>query len=301
MLKRSPKDRDSSRDSRRFPRQKQTDVDHLFSQNRSTWEDELCLLTPRCCVVWPSRQARQDDLYISTLPTITSRVKYIWYWEAMERMFEFIIEIKLLCSLVEHESVVALDRFSDTLSQMRRELLDEKFRLRRRELANLSRDAANLSRLVALSHGLSTSQTWSRAEYAASKADYLMEQLSVPELLQHAETNVKNMTDLINHQDELYLANLSERSNAENRRLNGLFSFLSVILVIYALPSFWADSQELFAQSGSFSWGAQIFDITYWFGSFLAPVILLYGLYWFIRSRTRRLRELELPGRNRRR
>ena len=51
-----------------------------------------------------------------------------------------------------------------------------------------------------------------RAEHAAEKARSFMDKLDIPQLIDHAETNVDNMTNLINHQDELYLANLSSRA-----------------------------------------------------------------------------------------
>ncbi|MEM8858346.1 MAG: hypothetical protein AAGD96_08500 [Chloroflexota bacterium] len=255
LLKKPSKNQNenSSIDSRRFPDQNQLIVDQIFETNFSTWNDELCLLTPRCCVVWPSRSAKNEYLYISSLPTTTSQVKYLWYWEAMERMIEFVVEIKLLSSLLEQESVLALNRFSATLSQMRHGLLNGngEFDLKREEMLDLTNDAANLSRLVGLCRGLSTPQTWSRAEYASRKAAFFMRQLNIPDLIDHAETNVDNMTNLINHQDELYLASLSKKGNDQSRRLSVWFFIVSIIfsfiLLVYSLPSFWVDALGLFA------------------------------------------------------
>ena len=276
------------KDTRRFPRQNSEKVDRVFEQNFSTWEDELCLLTPRCCVIWPSRNARNDYLYISTLPTATSRVKYLWYWDAMERMIEFVIEVKLLSNLVELESVKALNRFSETLNEMRLGLLEERSDFKREKLSILAKDATNLSRLVGLSRRLSTPQTWSRAEYAAGKATYFMGQLNIPQLINHAETNVDNMTNLINHQDELYLANLSERSNKSNQRLTTTLFLASLALLIFSLPSFWVDATGLFAPDvpsiAAPRSNLQIITlITYWFGNIGTVGIFGYFIYRGIR------------------
>lgn len=284
MLKQQPSDNiegQPQKDTRRFPPQNKDKVDEIFQSNFSTWSDELCLLTPRCAVIWPSKNARKDYIYISTLPTTTSKVKYVWYWGAMERMIEFIVEIKLLASLVELESVEALNRFSRTLNRMRRELLEEKPALRRQELAILAEDATNLSRLVGMSRRLSTAQTWSRAEYSAVKATYFMQQLNIPLLIQHAETNVDNMTNLINHQDELYLASLAERNNKSNRTLTRNLFIASLALLIYTLPSFWVDSNGLFAENLAYITLPTTIDrtsvpyFTYWLGNIGALGIIL--------------------------
>lgn len=282
MLKRPNLPEGSQKDVRRFPRQNRQMVNRLFQKNGSTWNDELCLLTQRSAVIWPSRHARNEDLYISTLPTTTSRVKYIWYWDAMERMLEFIIEVKLLSGLVERESVEALNEFSEALSQMRRDLLAGNLDLRRERLVDLANEAANLSRLVGLCHGLSTPQTWSRAEYAIGKAKHFMNLLEIPALIDHAETNLDNMTNLINHQDELYLANLSERNNRANRRLTIAFFIASVILVVYSLPSFWFDTVGLFDTQPEqhMMWDGLVIFV-YWIGNIL-PILLVAGGAFYI-------------------
>lgn len=289
MLKKAthPAEDSTGRDTKRFPRQTQAAIDKLFKNDYSSWDDELCLITPGCTVIWPSRKSQDHYLYISTLPTATSQVKYVWYWDAMERMIEFIVEIKLLANLIELKSLESLNKFSLTLNELRLGILEEQTKFELKELADLANEATNLSRLVSLARRLSTPQTWSRAEYAAEKARHFMIQLDIPTLINHAETNVDNMTALINHQDELYLANVSER-NTKNGQARTLTLFLiSLGLIVYSLPSFWVDTAGLFAPDLPKLQATPFFDLlavantTYKLGNLLLVPIGIY-LVWSI-------------------
>ncbi|MBU0511643.1 MAG: hypothetical protein KJ638_08070 [Chloroflexi bacterium] len=270
--------------SRKFPRQRISHVDDIMNADKASWVDELCLLTPRASVIMPSRQARDDELFISTLPAATSQVKYLWYWEAMERMLEFIIEARVLVQLVERNSANLMQDFVKMLRQTRFTLLRGGIDIDREHLLRLSNQAANLSRLAGLGQGLSNPQLWGRAEFAVEKARYLFEQLGVPLLLQHIERNVNHINDLINHFDELYLAALSERGSKQSFWISAGLAGVSLAFILYTLPSFWADLQSL---------GFDIFNTPRWksilhfterIGYYLAPIILFASLLIIGRS-----------------
>jgi preprotein translocase subunit SecG len=50
----------------------------------------------------------------------------------------------------------------------------------------------------------------------------------------------------VNHIDELYIADLSEKSNENANWLSMLFAAASLTLTILILPSFWADIMQAF-------------------------------------------------------
>ena len=118
--------------------------------------------------------------------------------------------------------------------------LNERFRS-----ADKVERVANMSRLLGLGLSLSTPTVWGRAEFAVENARLLMRRQDVPQLMGHAERNVANLNELINHIDELYLADLSESNNRLSFYLSMLLAGLSLSVIVFTVISFWADSNQL--------------------------------------------------------
>lgn len=263
---------------RQFPKHRINHVNQVFKLDTATWIDELCLLTPRAALIMPSRHFSQHELFISTLPTSTSKVMYQWYWEALERMLEFIIEVRVLAQLVERASARALTDFVKTSRETRASVVNEEMQVDYHGLTQLSEQAANLSRLVSICQTLSNPQVWSRAEYAANKARHLLHQLSVPTLLTHAERNVNNMTNLLNHVDDLYIALISKRSSQLTFWLSAGLAGVSLIVILYSLPSFWADIDQLEDTIITATIRESVLPFITQLGNSLAPFVILVSL-----------------------
>jgi hypothetical protein len=231
--------------TRRFPRHRQSYIESVFENDITSWTDELCLLTSRAAIIIPAWNSKQDELFVSTLPATTSRIGYTAYWDAVERMIELLLEIRTLAQLVERSSADALQNLNDVIKTIRSDVMKGNMRIKIPRMLQIVNQAANLSRLVSLCQGLSNPHVWSRAEYGLSKAKTLLKEFGVPILLAHSQRNVNNMTDLINHLDELHLAALSERNSKQTFWIAAGISALSIFVLLYALPSFWADLDML--------------------------------------------------------
>lgn len=231
---------------RYFPLHDNTVIDAMFERDMATWDDELCLMTSRSAVVIPSYRTRSDRLYISTLPaTSTTSVQYVNYWVAFERMIEFVAEIHVLAQILERLSSRIMQDFADTLRDMRADMLRRELRIDRARLTILVEESANLVRLVGMAQSLSNPHVWSRAEYGVGKAEALLDEMSVDRLLAHVERNVNSLNSLVDHIDELYLAELSEGSNRRANYMSVVLAAVSLSIIIFSLPSFWQDSREL--------------------------------------------------------
>lgn len=57
-----------------FPKHYSEYTDRVFAQNRATWNNEICLLTPRAALIIPARPSIQDELYISNFWATTDGV-----------------------------------------------------------------------------------------------------------------------------------------------------------------------------------------------------------------------------------
>lgn len=232
--------------TRYFPSHSRQFVDGLFESDTATWDDELCILTSRTALLMPSHASRQSELYISTLPaTDTTSVMYLSYWDAFERMIEFIAEVRVLAQLLERDSLIISQEFVDKLRDIRYEMLQGTLEVKPSELTAQVEEAANLVRLVAVCQSLSTPHVWSRAEYAVDKAECLIEEMRIARFLDHAERNVASLTRFVDHIDELHIAEQSERSNQSTNRVSTLLGVVSLSVILFSLPSFWRDSQEI--------------------------------------------------------
>jgi hypothetical protein len=268
---------------RRFPRHNLHVVDRVFDQDMATWSDELCLLTARTAIVMPSQRSSREQLFISKLDakTTTTFVAYPRYWEALERLVEFVAEISILSQLVENASADTLQQFVSELDHARQNILQGQLngplQDNQRRLTELTNQSANLSRLVGLCQGLINPNYWSRAEYAVDKANHLMTQMQVSILVNNAERNVSNLTNLVDHVDELVLAQLSESSNEQNSRQSLILAGLSLSIILFTLPSFWADINQLSSTNTliQFIQRYNILTALAVMGSILAPIIFI--------------------------
>jgi hypothetical protein len=290
----------SRRSNRYFPTHRPEYISEVFRQDRATWNDEICLLAPRAAIVIPSHRAGRDALFISNFAATTGKVMYAWYWGAMERMVEFIVEIRVLAQLMERTSATVLQEFVQALSELRVNILRRDARVEYQRLVPLIDQVGNLSRLVGVCQGLSNPSVWSRAEYAVEKARHLMEQQDVPLLLTHTERNVNNLSSLLDHADELYLAELAARSNQETFWLSLVLAGLSLSITLFALPSFWADLDHLNNGANLAPLRRSLIGWTATMGDVLAPILILGALsialaatirFLLFRTRHRRRRQ----------
>jgi hypothetical protein len=231
-----------------FPNPKWGLVDHLFDENQASWNDEFCMLGARTALIIPSQEWRGSEISVSTVPSSTLHVKYARYWGAIERLVEFLVEIRVLSQLIEGESYKLLGEMAQTVHETRSMLFTGDIRLGK-QVPDLVARAAYIRHLAALSQSLSHPQLWSRAEYAIKKANYLLEQLGVPTIQEHIERNITSINSVVDHIDELYLADLSEKSNDNSTVLSLVLAAASFTLTLLMLPSFWADIWAMFGNN----------------------------------------------------
>lgn len=236
---------DTHRSDHVFPAHRWSVVDDLIDLNQASWNDELCLMGSRSAIIMPAQKWREYEILVSSVPSSTLRVQYSRYWGAIERMIEFLIELRVMALFLESASYDLLRDISEKIHLTRFELFSGDIKIDG-ELPKLVASAASLRHQAALCQSLSHPQLWSRADFAVSKANYLLDQLGVPKILEHIERNINSIVEFVNHIDELYLADLSEKSNENANWLSMVLAAASLTLTILILPSFWADIANLF-------------------------------------------------------
>ncbi len=230
-----------------FPSLRWRHADALFDEpdvNLATWSDEFCLFTERTALIMPSEKWRHFEMAVSTVPSATLKVQYARYWEAIERMLEFVLEVRVLVQLIESNSYRLLEQIADTIENIRADMFKGDIVIEG-DLKEQMAQAAHLRRVTALAQSISHAPFWSRAEYAVQKAERLFELLDVPRILIHVERNIESINSVADHVDELYIADLSEKSNDKATMLSIGLAGISFIVTLLALPSFWFDLMEI--------------------------------------------------------
>ena len=227
-----------------FPAPRWSRADALIADNLASWNDELCLFTGRTALILPSKKWQPYEMAVSTVPGATLKVKYARYWEAVERMIEFVLEVRVLAQLLESDSYRLLAQIANTVEHIRADMFRGDIVIGGDLKAQMAR-AAHLGRVAALAQSIGHAQYWSRAEYAAQKAERLFDLLDVPRILKHIERNIDSINSVADHVDELYIADLSEKSNDKATLLSMGLAAVSFILILLALPSFWADWMQV--------------------------------------------------------
>jgi hypothetical protein len=246
ILRPCPEDNpyETPRSDQIFPIHRWSIVDQLLEQNQASWNDELCLLGSRTAIIMPALRWRNYEVSVSSVPSSTLRVQYFRYWGAIERMLEFLIEIRVMALYLEGTSYDLLRDIAEKIHQTRSELFSGDIKIDA-DLPNLVASAASLRHQAALCQSLCHPLLWSRGEFVIAKANYLLNQLGIPQILEHIERNINSTAEFVNHIDELYLADLSEKSNENDARLSMILAAASFTLTILILPSFWADLGQM--------------------------------------------------------
>jgi len=227
-----------------FPKHRWGPVDDILKHNQASWSDELCLMNSKAAIILPSRKWLEHELLVSSVPGSTLHVAYRRYWDAIERLIEFVVEVRVMSQLIESASYDVLVLIAERIHNTRSRLFSGDI-IMDEQLPFLVARAASLRHQAALCQSLSHPQLWTRADFAMTKADYLLTRLGVPKILEHVERNINSIVEFVNHIDELYIADLSEKSNENANWLSMIFAAASLTLTVLILPSFWADLKQI--------------------------------------------------------
>lgn len=248
------------------------------ARNLGTWSDEVCIMGARTTLIIPSRRWRKHSLSVSTMPGSIRNVPYLRYWESIERMIAFVLEITVLGRLVESESYKLLTEIANTIERIRGGMFSGNIDIDT-ALQGQMIQAAHLRRVASFVQNLSHVSLWSRAEYAMIKAEHLLQVLDLPQILEHITRNIESINAIADHVDELYLADLSEKSNEKATILSIAIAALSFILTLIALPSFWSDWWSV---AGNYDVTAPIFWGVLAIGTFLSLMVIGFSVSFLL-------------------
>lgn len=234
-------------DLRYFPVLRWQNIDRMMENNLASWMGEICMLTTRNALIMPSRAYKKDHIYVSTTPGATLKAQYVRYWDAIERMLEFVIEIRMLVNLVERGSYKSLEEIANTFYIARENLQSGDIQMDNNlpQYPMRIRRISNLRRLAALSQNISDPSSWGRSESSILKARYLMDQFEISKLLVDIDRNINSLYSLISNVDELYLLDLAEKNNDYSVITSLGLAILLFVLAISALPSFFSYTQQI--------------------------------------------------------
>jgi len=200
----------------------------LMKKNLATWDKELCVITDKSALIYYRPLDKQKVAFSSR------EVSYEDYWLTILRLMEFGLEVKMLALLLEKQTANALvsrlSRKWQTVGGSTTLSVDD-----------ISAQLLNISRLLAHTRSLSSAPIVGQASYAIRKYEFLLTSFGVPEILAHAETNLKSMSRLLERKVDLDLQFESQIVNETALAFSMVFASVSLIMGILAFPSFIAD------------------------------------------------------------
>jgi hypothetical protein len=261
-----------------YPVHSSTYADGLARLDCSTWEDEFCILTERSAIIYCRPREQNRAIFPSR------RIQYADYWESLIRGIEFGVETKVLVQLAEQATASYL---GEALPLLRGDQ-----RLNQKHLQRVDACAANAARLIAHLRTITAPHLIAQASYAVDKFDLLIKQAGIPQILEHAEANLADLTSLLQRNHDLLLQIESQRMNELALAISVIFTGLTLSLGILALPSFIADWEQ---QSRGYLSNRSYYPYLSWVGEILVISLALVGtlaLVWsginFVRVRRRR-------------
>jgi hypothetical protein len=213
-------------------------IQELSERDRSSWENELCILSSHCAFIYPYNRRTSHELVFAA-----RQIPYADYWRSVLRGLEFGVETRLLAQLTEQ---IAAKYLADALRELRgNHGLDRNY-LRRYDLR-----ASNLARLIAHLRTITTPSLIADADYAVGKFDLFMQKTNVLLFLDHAKTNLADLNALLERNHDLYIQVETQQLNELALIVSAIFASLTMFLGFLSLPSFFADLDDAQAVAGN--------------------------------------------------
>ncbi|MEZ4663141.1 MAG: hypothetical protein R2911_36800, partial [Caldilineaceae bacterium] len=262
----------------------------LGGWDKSSWADEMCILSDRCAIIYPYNRRPSHDLVFSSRQTA-----YNDYWNSVLRGIEFGVETRLLTQLTKQ---IAAKYLADALLDLRGQNGLDRHYLRKYDLR-----ASNLARLTAHLRNITTPSLIAQASYAVSKFELFMQQTNVPLFLAHTESNLADLNALLERNHNLYIQAESQRLNELALIVSAIFASLTMFLGFLTLPSFFADWDDARGLAGNrwyYNWLPSAGEAVVTLLLILGMAAFVYMLFRWLTLRSRRLsrscrRTLSLP------
>jgi hypothetical protein len=241
----------------RYPRYKAGQVAQVFEADTASWEDEICLITSEASFVYCPMAERATAVLSGSARTDGQQI-YADYWKSIARGIEHVVALKNEVQLLERDTT----RLLETIPEITRKAADGNLSgADQREILNLAIGISGLFKSLPQQRDALVPSSVFRAGYATQKFKRLMDLLGIYEIERHIETNVQELNAFLAHFNGIQLQQDAQRTNT-------IFSVLTIILSVLAVPSAladlvsinWLDRQTLDSWLGNILWLFQGID-----------------------------------------
>jgi hypothetical protein len=241
-------------------------IEEMVAANMSSWQNELCILTDQSALIYPHMPRQGHQVVFPS-----QHLAYTKYWECILRALEFGVESRLLVQLAKQMTSTYL---ADALLFLRKDSI-----VAQQDLRSFDFKAANAARLLSHLRTITAPHIIAQANYSVNKLQMFLQQTGVPQVLSHAETNLNDLSNLVERSHELSLQRESQRSNELALGLSVIFGGLTFGLAILALPSFIVDWE---AENGGFLSRRWYYSFLPYLGEVLVLCLAFLGLVMFV-------------------
>lgn len=249
-----------------YPRHNSSCVQDIIARNKSSWQDELCILSDRSAIIYPYMIKQSREVVFSS-----HHIDYAKYWECVLRAIEFGVETRLLVQLTKQMTSSYL---AEALP-----LLGSNGTTPPNNLQKFDFQAANAARLLAHLRTITSPHIIAQASYAVNKLELFMIETGIPNILNHAEANLNHLKLLIDSNHDSHLQNQSQRLNELTFVISVIVGGLTLGLAILMLPSFILDWE---GERHGFLASRWYYPYLSYIGEILVAILLALGLFLII-------------------
>jgi len=249
-----------------YPTHNMNCVRDIVARNKSSWQNELCVLSDRSAIIYPHMSKQSRQVIFSS-----HQIDYAQYWECVLRALEFGVETRLLVHLAKQMTSSYL---AEALPVLHKNGATPRDNLQRFDF-----QAANAARLLAHLRTITAPHIIAQASYSVNKLELFMVETGIPDILKHAEMNLNHLKILVDNSHDTHL-------QSQSRFLNELTLVISVIvggltfgLGILMLPSFILDWEEERQGFLATRWYYPYLSYT---GEILVIILLFLGVVMFV-------------------
>jgi hypothetical protein len=218
----------------RYPHYKASQVAQVFEGDTASWEDEICLITSEASFVYCPMAERATAVLSGSARTDSVQI-YTDYWHSIARGIEHVVALKNEVQLLERDTT----RLLESIPDITRKAADGNLSgSDQREILNLAIGIAGLFKSLPQQRDALVPSSVFRAGYATQKFKRLMDLLGIYEIERHIETNVQELNAFLAHFNGIQLQQDAQRTNT-------IFSVLTIILSVLAVPSALADLVDI--------------------------------------------------------
>lgn len=213
----------------------------LFAHDHANWQHELCLLTPEASLIY-APATTTTPIYFDSSHLVDHAQSYTHYWQSIARGIEFFVTLKNEVQMLERITTEQLAKVPHLTAKVADGNLS---RADTQDILKLAQNIGRLFHMLPQMRDLLVPSSLFRTTHAVQIFSHYLNLLGIGSIERHIETNVQELNAFLAYYNGMQLQYDAQKTNKTILTLTIVFSMLTIMLSLIAIPSFFQDAQSL--------------------------------------------------------